>query len=452
VGIKTESTRFDDAAPRHLAGAKVHDVPPGYRWTEAGVIPEDWDVSSVGAEFMIQLGKMLDAARNVGVLKQYIGNRAVQWGRIDLEELATVPMTPSDMQRFRLRNGDLLVCEGGEIGRAAIWNAPIPECYYQKALHRLRPRHDYDVILMMSFLKLWTSMGYLSNYVTQTSIAHLPKDKLESVPLPVPPPTEQRAIAEALSDVDELLAGLEKLIAKKRAIKQATMQQLLTGKTRLPGFIGKWETKRLGDHVAFLRHGVNSRAELTSDGAVKYLHYGDIHTTADVYLEPSSSPMPTLPTDRARTLDRLQDGDLVLVDASEDLEGIGKSVEIKEIRGDEVVSGLHTIAARFDKAVLADGFKAYLQFCPAFRDHLRRLAAGTKVYATNRAHVATVEMPLPGVEEQIAVGTVLTDVDAEIAALEARRHKTRAIKQGMMQQLLTGRVRLVKPSPGVAAA
>ena len=90
----------------------------------------------------------------------------------------------------------------------------------------------------MSLLQLWASTGYLANYVTQTSIAHLPKDKLEIVPLPVPPPAEQRAIAEALSDVDGMLAALEALIAKKRAVKQAAMQQLLTGKSRLPGFSG----------------------------------------------------------------------------------------------------------------------------------------------------------------------------------------------------------------------
>lgn len=112
---------------------KAEHVPPGYKRTEVGVIPEDWEVSSVGREFTIQLGKMLDAAKNVGVLKPYIGNRAVQWGQINLEDLATVAMTPSDLKRFRLRRGDLLVCEGGEIGRAALWNEPIAECYYQKA-------------------------------------------------------------------------------------------------------------------------------------------------------------------------------------------------------------------------------------------------------------------------------------------------------------------------------
>jgi type I restriction enzyme S subunit len=95
--------------------------------------------------------------------------------------------------------------------------------------------------------------------------------------------------------------------------------------------------------------------------------------------------------------------------------------------------------------VLADGFKGFLQFCPPFRDHLRRLAAGTKVLATNRSHIASVELPLPFPEEQIAIAAVLSDMDAELSALEARLEKTRALKQAIMQELLTGRIRLVTP-------
>lgn len=120
-------------------------VPPGYKMTEVGVIPEDWECTTVGSEFDIQLGKMLDAEKNTGVPKPFLGNRAVQWGRIDLSDIGTVPLTPSDLQRFRLREGDLLVCEGGEAGRAAIWKGQLGECYYQKALHRLRPKRHYSV-------------------------------------------------------------------------------------------------------------------------------------------------------------------------------------------------------------------------------------------------------------------------------------------------------------------
>lgn len=205
----------------------------GYKRTEVGVIPEDWEVSTVGQEFEVKLGKMLDAEKNVGILKPYLGNKAVQWNRIDINGLPTVRMTRTDIERFRLRKGDVLVCEGGEIGRAALWDAPIEECYYQKALHRLRPIHGFDSRLMVSLLRLWADRGLLANYVTQTSIAHLPREKFMEVPLPVPPLPEQRAIAAALSDMDAEITALEQRREKTRALKQAMMQELLTGKTRL---------------------------------------------------------------------------------------------------------------------------------------------------------------------------------------------------------------------------
>jgi type I restriction enzyme S subunit len=148
--------------------------------------------------------------------------------------------------------------------------------------------------------------------------------------------------------------------------------------------------------------------------------------------------MPRLPSAEASRLVKLQDGDLVFVDASEDLAGVGKSLEISGAAEIEVVAGQHTIAARFDKNVLVDGFKGYLQYIPDFSSHLRRLAAGTKVYATNRKHISSAEIELPDPDEQMAISNVLSDMDAEIAALEARLEKSRMLKHAMMQALLTG--------------
>ncbi len=205
-----------------------------YKQSEVGVIPEDWEVSTVGAEFSIQLGKMLDSEKNIGVPKPYIGNRAVQWGGIDLNDVGFIKMTPSDLQRYRLRGGDLLVCEGGEIGRAAIWREQVPECYYQKALHRLRSKGNYNVPLMLYMLERWNATGFLTNFVTQTSIPHLPKDKLERVTLPVPTTKdEQVAIVAVLSDMDAEIAALDDKLDKARRLKQGMMHNLLTGSIRL---------------------------------------------------------------------------------------------------------------------------------------------------------------------------------------------------------------------------
>lgn len=401
-----------------------------------------WPISTVGEHFDIQLGKMLDAARNVGDLKPYLGNRAVQWGRIDLSAVGAVPLTRGDQARYRLKRDDLLVCEGGEVGRAAIWRVELRECYYQKALHRLRPKADFDSRVMLALLEYWSNTNGFTNFVTKTSIGHLPRDKFLAMPLPIIPVREQQCIADTLDDVNNLIAALERSISKKQAIKQGVMQQLLTGKTRLPGFETPWSQIRLGDHVSYVKTIALSRAQLDSRSTLRYLHYGDIHTSVDVTLDAADPSMPRARSELARRAGRLQVGDLVFADASEDPNGVGKSVEIISVPSEGVVPGLHTIAARFDKAILADGFKAYFQFIPAFRNALVRVVAGTKVLATTRSHISSVELALPAVSEQAAIARTLHDSDHELGVLHARLAKAKAIKQGMMQELLTGRTRL----------
>jgi type I restriction enzyme, S subunit len=198
---------------------------PGFR--------DEWEISSVGAEFEVELGKMLDAEKNSGSPRPFLGNRSVQWGLIDVSDIGLIRLMPSELERYRLRGGDLLVCEGGEVGRAAIWRDELPECYYQKALHRLRPKRGYSPVLMLYILRRYAATGALLDFTTQTSIAHLPKDRLETLPLPALSGPEQSAIAEVLSGMDAELAALEARREKTRSLKQAIMQELLTGRIRL---------------------------------------------------------------------------------------------------------------------------------------------------------------------------------------------------------------------------
>ncbi len=338
------------------------------------------------------------------------------------------------------RNSILFVCIGSTIGKCGI--APV-ELTSNQQINALFPSSSFSADFL--YYVLCAAAPRIKSLAGEQAVPLINKSQFSDTLIALPSLPEQRAIAQALNDVDELLEGLDRLIAKKRDLKQAAMQQLLTGRTRLTGFSGEWEVAQLGKYVLFLKNGINSRAELTPDGPIKYLHYGDIHTSPQLRLDPRTDAMPSLPVERARNLDRLEDGDLVFADASEDLDGVGRAVEIQGATEIGVVAGLHTIATRFDKTVLADGFKAFLQFCPSFRTHLRRLAAGTKVYATNRSHIASAEIRLPGIKEQIAITEALNDMGAELAALEQRRDKTRAIKEAMMQELLTGKTRLVAP-------
>jgi type I restriction enzyme S subunit len=434
------------------------DVRPGYKQTEVGVIPEDWDcerihdaaASSTNAIVGGPFGSDLVSADYVAEGVPVIRGQNMSGRFVSGDFVFVAPHKAKSLSANLARSGDLVFTQRGTLGQVAIVPSDRFESYLvsQSQMKVSLNRQRHDPAFVFHYFASRAGQQQIALSAIQTGVPHTNLGILRAYTFPAPALPEQRAIATALSDVDALLDGLDRLIAKKRDLKQATMQQLLTGQTRLPGFSGEWEVKRLGDHVTFLRNGVNSRAELLPEGRVRYLHYGDIHASTDAFLSPPT--LPGLPDAKAARLDRLRDGDVIFADASEDIAGVCKSVELRGAGDTEVVSGLHTIAARFDKTVLADGFKGLLQHCPSFAAHLRRLAAGTKVYATNRAHIASVEMRLPSVAEQTAIAAVRSDMDAELAALEARRDKTRALKQGMMQELLTGKTRLV-PTGGARA-
>ncbi|TFF50865.1 hypothetical protein C5609_16275 [Pseudomonas putida] len=413
------------------------EVKPGYMRTDAGVIPSDWQVVTIGDVASFSGGAQ--PPRETFIFDPKPGYiRLIQIR--DYKSNDFVTYIPFSLAKKTCTSEDVMI---GRYGPPIFQILRGLEGSYNVALIKTIPSSKLDREFWYYLLvqeRLFKYIDLLSRRSSgQTGVE---MSALKAYHIPLPPMKEQQAISSALIDVDVLISSLDQLISKKRDIQQATMQQLLTGHRRLPGFSGEWVVKRLGDHLSFLRNGTNPRAELSTEGDVHYLHYGDIHGSQHLLLNPAKISMPCLPRDKAKRLDRLNNGDLVFADASEDLDGVGKSAEVQLPEDMELVAGLHTIAVRFDKKVMTDGFKAYLQFIPTFRSHLRQLAAGTKVYATNRAHIASAELKIPGIEEQAAIATILSDMDAELAALEVRREKARQLKQGMMQELLTGRIRL----------
>ncbi|KQQ59542.1 hypothetical protein ASF69_10320 [Rhizobium sp. Leaf311] len=420
---------------------------PGYKQTEVGLIPEDWEILSLG-----EIGRVVrgGSPRPAGD-KRFFNGSFIPWltvgcltnipsEQLDVVETPTM-LTAEGSRRSRLLSVGTMVIVNSGARTLGVTKVLGINCCANDGIAALVEQTAGHKAFICYFLN--SQIDRLRTVVASgNDQLNLNTSRISQLKIPFPPELEQRSIAGALADVDAAANGLERLIAKKRDLKQATMQQLLTGQTRLPGFVGAWEMKRLGDHVTFLRNGALSRAQLTTDDPVRYLHYGDIHGSSDVFLSPLTASMPTVPSSLVSRLDRLQDGDLVFADASEDLDGVGKSTEIQMADSLEMVSGLHTIAARFDKDVLTNGFKAYLQFIPAFSAHLKKHASGTKVLATNRSHIASAELGLPAPTEQKAIALVFRDMDAELSSLKAQLDKTRLIKQAMMQELLTGRTRL----------
>ena len=388
-------------------------VPEGYKMTEVGIIPGDWLVTTVGDEFSIQLGKMLDEEKNTGTYKPFLGNRSVQWSWIDISGIGEIKLTSTDIQKFRLRRGDLLVCEGGEVGRSAIWKDELEECYFQKALHRLRPKRFYNVPLMSHLLQWLADTGGLQNFVTQTSIAHLPKDKFETVPIPLLEKAEQEAIAEALSDADALVESLAQLLVKKRQIKQGAMQELLTGQKRLPGFSGEWKVKILGE-IAPLQRGFDLPNSEMKQGTYPVVASNGIINHHLVFQVKG----PGVVTGRSGT--------------------IGK------------VSYVESDFWPHNTALWVTSFKENdPKFIFYLYTHigLEKFATGSGVPTLNRNDVHAFRVNIPAAKaEQSAIAAILSTLDSDIAALQSQLVKARQIKQGMAQELLTGRIRLVSPA------
>ena len=235
------------------------------RWI--GAPPSDWAVAPLYATYDVQLGKMLNADAVVGDhLYPYLRNVDVQWGQINVDDLPTMNFPPARAERYSLRSGDLLVCEGGEVGRTAIWNGELETCFYQKALHRLRPRKGGQLPRYMYYvLYAAAHRGVFEEGGSRSTIIHLTAEKLRRHRFPNPPTGTQQRIADFLDRktgaIDELIAKKERLIELLEEKRQALITQAVTKgldpnvpmKDSDIEWLGQipahWEVKRL-KHVA----------------------------------------------------------------------------------------------------------------------------------------------------------------------------------------------------------
>jgi type I restriction enzyme, S subunit len=407
------------------------EVRPGYKQTEVGIIPKDWDTVSTDnivetdspiCYGVVQVGQDIHDGVPIVAIKyvKEIDRSPLHRTSITLERSYT---------RSRVRGGDVLISIKGTIGRVGI----VPKGFegnISRELARLRPKEKYSAEYIAHQLEAGATQVRISRAVVGTtrlefSIAALRKFEL-AVPITL---AEQRAIAGALSDVDALISGLDRLIAKKRDLKQAAMQELLTGKLRLPGFCGEPGYKQTEVGVIPEEWGLDSIGNLA-----------------------------LITTGTKNTQDKIEDGEFHFFVRSSLVERINSysfDGEAVLTAGDGVGTGkiFHYINGKFDfhqrvykisnfnEAL--DGFFFYLYFSTHFYDRIMSMTAKSSVDSVRMEMIANMKVPIPPIAEQTAIAAVLSEMDAEITALEARRDKTRNLKQGMMQELLTGRIRLV---------
>jgi type I restriction enzyme S subunit len=265
--------------------------------------------------------------------------------------------------------------------------------------------------------------------------ANIGQTDLGKVFAPMPPLPEQRAIAAALFDVDALITGLDQLIAKKRDVKQAAMQQLLTGKKRLPGFSGDWVVNRLGDVASFHKGKGLPKSAVIPYGGEPCIHYGELFTRYGETIGEIISR-----TNGSRSSIRSVANDVLMPTSDVTPSGLAKA---SCITIDGVVLGGDILVIRPDVKRIHGSFLSYV--IRYEEDQVLQLVTGSTVFHLYGSDMKKFSFAIPSYSEQVAIVAVLSDMTAEIAALEQQREKTRDLKQGMMQELLTGRIRLVLP-------
>lgn len=212
-------------------------VPSGLDW--APRIPETWGTPTVSANFDVQLGKMLSAEATAGVDQQpYLRNVNVQWDRIDLDDLATMHFSPEEKLKFELKPGDLLVCEGGVVGRAAVWAGGVV-CFYQKALHRVRPRVAASTRFLMYALRAAANLNVFAVEGNLSTIVHLTREQLNAHRFPWPPVEEQTEIVEHLDHLalkhEAIRRRLDDQISLLKERRHALITAAVTGELEIPG-------------------------------------------------------------------------------------------------------------------------------------------------------------------------------------------------------------------------
>lgn len=398
-------------------------VEAGYKQTEVEKIPVDWGCSEIGAVIDLLTGFPFPSSGYSTFGTRLLRGSNVKRGETDWSEdiSAFWPKVSGDIVRYLLREGDLVVAmDGSLVGRsfASLSTQDLPALLLQRVA-RIRSNQ-----LSQSFLKAWVCSSRFTNHCdsvkTTTAIPHISPADIRSFKIGIPPSVaEQESIGTILIDADALIESLEQLLAKKHQIKQGAMQELLTGQRRLPGFVLPWQKRRI-DKFAPLQRGFDLPSRARRQGAHPVVYSNGILNTHDQFRVRG----PGVVTGRSGTIG-----------------------SVTYVEHDYWPHNTALWVTRFDEC---DPRFVYYLF-----QHigLERFSTGSGVPTLNRNDVHAFEVAVPeATAEQTAIATILSDMDTELTALEARLKKARDLKQGMAQALLTGRIRLVAPAPARAGA
>ena len=414
------------------------NIPQGYKQTELGIIPEDWVVVNLG---------------NIAKVNGRIGFRGYTVADLAPKGFGAITLSPSNIinnqidysnctyiswykyhesPEIKVRNGDILLVKTGSTFGKSAFVKDLPEKATINPQFVLLNNFKCDSRYLSYVIAHDIIQNQIHADIVGGAIPTLSQEKIANFTLFAPKDiAEQRAIAEALSDVDGLIAALDKKIAKKRLLKQGAMQQLLTGKKRLPCFTDEWVNVQIKQLGKWSKGQPFSKDKINRDGKKPCIHYGELFSYGEV-----------IETIKSNT------------DIKPYVKSSGKDVLFPA--SDVTPIGLGRCSALNVKNVLLGGDIIILELtkdCPAYISYVVNLnkqqiidrVTGTTVKHINSNLLGEIKINISSdIMEQQAIAIILSDMDKEIADLEAQRDKYRLLKYGMMQKLLTGQIRLVK--------
>ena len=415
-----------------------------YNGADFGIVPEDWE--------FVQLNDCLDLltdyeangsfesiANNVNIYDTE--NFAWFVRATDLEnrtkgkDIKYVDKeTYQFLRKTKLFGDEVLITKRGEIGKVYYFKMRTefatlaPNLYLLKLNKRVLPFYLYCFFISPIGVRLLVEKN------ASSTLGALYKDDIKSISFPLPTKSEQTAIATALSDTDALIENLEKLIAKKRNIKQGVMQELLTGKKRLAGFKGKWVTIKIGEVADIHKGNGLSKTKLKQAGKYGCILYGELFTTYKRIIKNAISH-----TDYEEGV-YSKAGD-ILMPGSTTTTGIDLAIASAVLK-DNILLGGDINVIRPKTASINSIFLAYY-ITEVLKHKILELTQGITIIHLYGKDLKTLEIAIPEISEQDAIGKILVDIDEELSGLENQMNKYQLIKQGMMQKLLTGKIRLV---------
>ena len=399
--------------------ATMSNIPKGYKQTEVGVIPEDWVVKPVSEAFQICNNLRLPISQKV---REKMAGPYPYYGPTNIQGY---------INEYRVEGEYSLIGEDGD--HFLKWRETSMTFLVNGKFNVNNHAHLIKgVDNLTSWFYYYFAHKDITQYLTRQGAGRykLTKNTLTQIPCALPPTkAEQTAIAAALSDADAFISILEKLIAKKCNIKQGAMQELLTGKKRLPGFSGKWEVKKLGEIAIFFSGGTPSTSIASYyGGGIPWITSGDLNK--GVIYE----------VDGRITNQGLENSSAKMIEEN--------TLLIALYGATSGVTAISKIRAAINQAVLAiiprTDNSTFLLFKLGYLKNwiIKTYTQGGQPNLSCDI-IKSIEVTLPHITEQTAIAQILSDMDAEIEALEQKLNKYRQIKQGMMQELLTGKTRLV---------